>query len=363
MTEGRETRFELARWIVGMAHSVKYNLGSTEIQGRVADAYYPEKGLSISGGSWEGDKQLKELLAGIYGVKAENIATASGASEANFLVIFAALRQKGKKRGTVLVENPVYSPLWGIGDLLGAKVRRWQRRYKHGFGLDLEKLKKLIKGVSVVTLTNLHNPSGVAIPPADMKAAAEIAKDAGAIIHCDEVFRGFAPEKTEPTFRAGDNCITTCSASKFYGAGGVKVGWLVASEEWINRIWTVREMTSCNCSRIDEDMMKKILKDEALAADSREIAKRNVALVKKWVESNKRVSWVESNGGMCFPKLKGVKSSVKFAEYMLKNHDTLVSPGHFFGLERHIRIGLGGPADILEGGLANLSKALETYRE
>jgi hypothetical protein len=109
--------------------------------------------------------------------------------------------------------------------------------------------------------------------------------------------------------------------------------------------------------------MKKILKEEVLAAESREIARRNIAIVKKWVESTKKVSWIESNGGMCFPKLKGVKSSARFAEYLLKNHDTLVSPGFFFGLDGHIRIGLGGPGEILEGGLAQLGEALKAYRE
>ena len=196
-----------------------------------------------------------------------------------------------------------------------------------------------------------------------MKAAAEIAADAGAIIHCDEVFRDFAPDITEPTAWAGDNCITTCSASKFQGMGGVKVGWTVASEELTNKIWTVREMTSCTCSRIDEEMMKKILVDDKIAQESRAIAKRNIAIVKMWVESQKNVSWVESCGGMCFPKLKGIKDSVKFAKYLLIKYETLVSPGYFFGLEGHVRIGLGGPGEILESGLDNLGKAIKEFKK
>jgi aspartate/methionine/tyrosine aminotransferase len=361
MEKPRETRFELARWITKMAYSVKYNLGSTETQGRVANGYYPPKDIKIGGGTWEGDHDLKEMLAKRYKVKPQNIAITAGASEANFLIGFAmvGMGKKRKKPGTVLIENPIYSPLWGIGDILGAKIKRWNRRFEDGFQLDLEALKGLVKGVDLIVLTNLHNPSGAAIPPKDMKAASEIASDAGAMIHCDEVFRDFAPEITQPTAWAGDNCITTCSISKFQGMGGVKVGWTVASEENTKKIWTVREMTSCTCSRIDEEMMKIILKDEKIGKESRAIAKRNIALVKMWVQSQDKVAWVESNGGMCFPKIKGLRSSVKFAEYMLKKYDTLVSPGYFFGLEGHVRIGLGGPGDVLQGGLERLSKALK----
>jgi len=363
MPKERETRFELARWVTGKAYSVKYNLASTETQGRIADAYYPDKGLEIGGGTWEGDHELKEILAARYGTGVDNIGITAGASEANFLVAFACLRLGKKKKGTVLIENPIYSPLWGISDILGARIKRWKRHFEDGFRLDLEALKRQVKGVDLIVITNLHNPSGVAIPPADMKAAAEIAADAGATIHCDEVFRDFAPDITGPTFKAGDNCITTCSASKFQGMGGVKVGWTVASKEWTDRIWTVREMTSCTCSRIDEEMMKKILADKKVPEESRAIARRNIALVGSWVESTKGVSWVPSNGGMCFPRLRGIKDSLKFALYVMEKYSTVVSPGHYFGLEGHVRIGLGGPGDVLEKGLELVGKALKDYEK
>jgi aspartate/methionine/tyrosine aminotransferase len=361
MDKPRETRFELARWVTQNAHSVKYNLGNTEIQGRTANGYYPSKDLLIGGGSWEGDPELKKMLAKLYKVKPCNIGIAAGASEANFLLGFdhVGMKKGRKKHGTVLIENPIYTPLWGIGDLLGARIKRWHRRFEDGYQLDLENLKTLVKGVDLIVITNLHNPSGVAIPPKDMRAASEIAADAGAIVHCDEVFRGFAQDITEPTAWAGDNCITTCSFSKFYGMGGVKVGWVVASEELINRFWTMREMSSCTCSRIDEEMAKIILRDEKAPLESRAIARRNIALVKMWVETQDKVSWVESHGGMCFPKIKGLKDSVKFAKYLLDKYDTAVSPGFFFGTEGHIRIGLGGPGDVLQGGLDRLSKALK----
>ncbi len=109
--------------------------------------------------------------------------------------------------------------------------------------------------------------------------------------------------------------------------------------------------------------MKKILVDDKIAQESRAIAKRNIAIVKMWIESQKNVSWVESSGGMCFPKLKGIKDSVKFAKYLLIKYETLVSPGYFFGLEGHVRIGLGGPGEILESGLDNLGKAIKEFKK
>jgi len=364
----RNTRFELARWVTQDACKIKFNLGTSEVHGTVVGPYLPKHRLEIGGGKWEGDPDLKELLARRYGTKFENIATACGASEANYLVHYAFLRLNrpwGKGgRGTVLVERPIYSPLKGIGDILGAKVIDWERRFENGFSLDLEALKSKVKGVDLIVLTNLHNPSGVAITPKEMRAAAEIAADAGAHILCDEVFRDFAPEATGPTFRAGDNCITTCSGSKFQGAGGIKVGWIVATEDIIDKVNEVREMTSCTCSRTDEVMMQKVLKDKKLAMKNRALTMKNLALVADFVERTAGVSWFRPpNGTVCFPRFKGLKDSKGFASYLLKKYHTLISPGFFFGSEGHMRFGLGMGPKVVDKGLELVSKGWKEFRK
>ncbi len=95
--------------MTGPGWSAKYHLASTETLGRIADPYYPDKGLEIGGGTWEGDPVLKEMLTERYKVKSQNIAIAAGASEANFLIGFAVLGmgKDRKKPGTVLIENPI----------------------------------------------------------------------------------------------------------------------------------------------------------------------------------------------------------------------------------------------------------------
>jgi len=88
-----------------------------------------------------------------------------------------------------------------------------------------------------------------------------------------------------------------------------------------------------------------------------------VALVTAWVESTRGVSWVPSNGGMCFPRIRAAKDSLKFARFVMDKYSTVVSPGSYFGLEGHERIGLGGPDVIMAKGLEMLGEAIKTYKK
>ena len=48
-----------------------------------------------------------------------------------------------------------------------------------------------------------------------------------------------------------------------------------------------------------------------------------------------------------------------FCELLRHEFETTVVPGHFFEAPQHFRIGIGGPTDVLEQGLARISTALE----
>ena len=97
----------------------------------------------------------------------EQVVTAPGTSGANFLA-FAALVEPGDE---VLVERPTYEPLLAALGFLGARVRRFERRFENGYRLDLDEIRsQLTDGVRLVVLANPHNPSGVLLPPEEVAA-------------------------------------------------------------------------------------------------------------------------------------------------------------------------------------------------
>jgi len=360
MTPFRETRFELARWVTTRAPNSKFNLGTSEFQGRRAHEAMPDDDLNVGSGIFDGDLELRQIIADRYGVGIENIALTAGASEANFLVCHSFL----KGGGTVVVEHPVYPPLLELGKFFNARIRPWLREFENDYSVDLESLKDLVNDSTIIIFTNLHNPSGVSIPQEYVRAISEIANNAGAHILCDEIFRDFVSERTVATASCGDNCITSSSVSKVQGFGGLRLGWTVASKELTDTILGEREMASVCCSRLDEEMGKRILTRKEFTSEALARAEKNMSIVKDWIESTEGVDWVEPHGGiLCFPRLDGISDSKRFAEFLLKEYGTLVSPGHFFGGEGHIRLGLGGDEETIKGGLAmsnSMKKALSS---
>ena len=91
--------------------------------------------------------------------------------------------------------------------------------------------------------------------------------------------------------------------------------------------------------------------------------KHLVNLIKEWMERRSDLEWVEPKYGViCFPSLKNNGDSMKLAEHLLDKYRTLISPGRFFGCEDHFRIGFGAEEALLKGGLENLGRALDDFK-
>ena len=63
---------------------------------------------------------------------------------------------------------------------------------------------------------------------------------------------------------------------------------------------------------------------------------------------------------MSFPKIEGVKDTISLAKRALAEMGVLVSPGEYFGMPGHLRIGVGHPdVKVVEDGLQQLGKVLD----
>ena len=153
--------------------------------------------------------------------------TARGTSGANFLA-FAALIEPGDE---VLVERPTYEPLLAALGFLGARVRRFERRFENGYRLDLDEIRSLLTDqVRLVVLANPHNPSGVLLPPDEVAGLARIAAQAGAHLLVDEVYRDIWFDEAPPSHvHLGPNVLATSSLTKSYGLSGLRCGWILCA--------------------------------------------------------------------------------------------------------------------------------------
>ncbi len=86
---------------------------------------------------------------------------------ANHLAMAALLEPDDE----VLIEEPAYEALLAVANYLGAKIRRFPRRFEDGFKLDPREVERAISPrTRLIVVTNLHNPTGVRTPDSTLEA-------------------------------------------------------------------------------------------------------------------------------------------------------------------------------------------------
>jgi hypothetical protein len=338
----------------------RFNLGSSSVLTLSLEDVGPfDPAQQVGAANPGGDPELVELVSRTYGVEKENVLITNGAGEANALVALTSV-QKGSE---VLIERPVYESLVEVSRFLGAKIIHFHRRPRRGFGIELEELKdKMSRRCRLVILSNLHNPSCAMLDARELRGIAEVAADHGATVLCDEVYldcaAGFAPP---PMATLAGNAVSTNSLSKAYGAGGFRMGWMLAPPAILRAVKRLRDHTTIAPNRLGEEVAKNLLRRRGeVLSRMQDITRRNSDVMERWVASRRDVEWFKPPAGtVCFPRILKRTPTVEIARRFFDEEGGLVCPGEFFGALGHFRIGLGGRTDMMGPGLKALGRVLD----
>src|SRR2546423_12722626 len=158
---------------------VKYDLALSGILNLpLAELRFDPKDLELHGPNAYGYAPLIEALATHRQVPAENVVTvAGGTSMANHLAM-AALIEHGDE---VLLEQPTYDPLLAVAAYLGARIKRFPRRFEDGYKIDLDAIKnEVTPDTRLIVITNLHNPSSALVEEMTLRKIGQLARGVGA---------------------------------------------------------------------------------------------------------------------------------------------------------------------------------------
>jgi aspartate/methionine/tyrosine aminotransferase len=182
--------------------------------------------------------ELRAAIAGFYAqahgvaVPPERVVVTAGASAA-LLLLTAALVEPGDD---VLVGDPSYPCNRRFLTGFGAKVRLVPTGPATRFQLDAAQVRAhwgpQTRGLVLATPSN---PTGTAVPPAELAAICDWARDHGAWRLIDEIYLDLSDRDAEGrmprTVLATDpDAIVVNSFSKFFGMTGWRLGWCVVPE-------------------------------------------------------------------------------------------------------------------------------------
>jgi aspartate/methionine/tyrosine aminotransferase len=319
--------------------------------------------MRLGYGAIEGSERLRRAVAALYeGATPDDVIVTHGAIGANALA-YQALVEPGD---AVISIVPTYQQHTSIPESLGADVRLLNLREEDGWLPDTDALRRLAAGgVKLIALVNPNNPTGSLLDAARLDEIVAVAREAGAWILADEVYRGVdqAGPGTSPSFvDRYERTVGIGSMSKAFALAGLRLGWVVAPREAREAVSRHRDYSVISVGMVD-DLLASIALEakDALLARNRAITRENLAILDGWVAGEPLIDYVRpSSGTTALLRYAAELPSETLCLRLLEAQGVLLVPGSAMDMEGYLRIGYANETAVLREGLERFSAFLAT---
>ena len=345
--------------------TIRYNLSESSVADRrLGDLNICLDDILLCYGDHRGALDLRrQIAANGAALSADDVLVTAGAAGALFIIATSMLTAGDH----IVVVRPNYATNIETPRAIGAEISFIDLTFETGFRLDLAAVEAAIRPeTKYLSITYPHNPTGVMLTEAELRAVIELVERRGIRLLFDETYREMTFGPVLPVAASlSDRVISVSSLSKTYGIPGIRIGWLIARDRALMEIFlAAREQIGISGSMVDEYIAYVALRQREgwLSFNNARIASA-FAIVRDWIASEPLVEWVEPSGGcVCFPRIvPGAQIDIAaFHDRLYRDNGTYVGRGRWFGMDdRHFRIGYAWPTeDELRKGLAAISVTL-----
>lgn len=318
-------------------------------------------------GDIPGSSRLRQAIAGLYRIMSpERVTITNGAIGANALTMLT-LVEPGDRVISVL---PTYQQHYSIPESIGAQVDILQLREENGWLPDLDELRGLVKKaggkVRLININNPNNPTGSVMEEPMLREIAGIAREAGAWLLCDEVYRGLCHQGDAYTASVADlyeKGISTGSMSKVYSLAGLRLGWIAGPRELTERLERQRDYHIISVGRLDDLLASVALESrEAISARNLAICREGGRLLDGFVAGEPHITYVKPKGGTtAFLRYDLPMESAELCRRLQEETGVMLLPGSALDMEGYLRIGYCNDPGITEAGLARFGEWLRQF--
>jgi len=170
--------------------------------------------------------ELAARLAGLYGVRADQLLPGRGSDESIDLVVRGFCRAG---LDNVIICPPTFGMYSVAARIQGAEVREVPLRPERDFALDVEAvLAACDANTRIVFLCSPNNPTGNALDPAAIESLL-VALGTSSLVVVDEAYIEFSGDRSLATALGRfPNLVVMRTLSKAFGLAGARVGSLIA---------------------------------------------------------------------------------------------------------------------------------------
>jgi aspartate/methionine/tyrosine aminotransferase len=313
----------------------------------------------------EGSERSRELIAQWYpGAATENVTMVNGGSEANLITLWTLLEPADRLAFMV----PNYMQGWGLGRHFGEATDVFRLKLRDGrWALDVDELDRVVtRKTRAVMVCNPDNPTGHIFTDEEMDAVVDVARRANAWLVADEVYRGAEVDSdvTSPTFWGRyDKVIVTAGLSKAFAMPGLRVGWVVAPEKLIEKLWIHHDYTTLTPGMVSDRLTAVAMEParrEWVLRRTRGILRSNLPRLEEWIREHEgTLMYVRPQAGaIAYVTYRLPITSSKLIDRIREEQSVLLVPGDMFGLGKGFRIGFGQDIEKTLKGLARVDEVL-----
>ncbi len=372
--------FEMERMQSLYWHVVEYDLSESgvtplTIEELLGDEIDPAEFLRTKLGYplSEGSQETRERIAAWYpGAGTENVTVVNGGSEANFLALWTLL-EPGDRLAFMV---PNYMEGWGLGRHFGEatdvfRLKVVEEGGRRRWALALDELGRAVgPQTKVVMVCTPNNPTGHILTEEEMSAVVDAAREVGAWLVADEIYRGAEVDvdETSPTFWGRyEKVVVTSGLSKAFAMPGLRIGWAVAPKKLIEEIWVRHDYTTLTPGMISDVLATVAMepaKRESILRRTRRIIREHLPSLEEWIGSHAEVlRYVRPEAGaIAYVEYDLPIGSQELIDRIREECSVLLVPGVQLGfaegLDKGFRVGFGYDIDHTMKGLARLDDVL-----
>jgi aspartate aminotransferase len=273
----------------------------------------------------------------------------------------------------VIVPVPYWVTYKDVINYAGAKCVFVETDEQAGFALTAEMVeRRLGPKTKMVIINSPSNPSGSLIEQAEFEKIYRLTADRGIWLMTDECYCRFLyeghPFSIASMPGAKENVLVAGSLSKTYAMTGWRVGFVLGPAAVISAVVKLQSHSTSNVTSIAQKAALEAVRgsQHSVANMLDEYRVRRDFVVRR-LRQIPGVTLPEPKGAFyAYPNvscaMKGeIKTSLEFADRLLKEEFVAVVPGEAFGTDHHIRISYATSMHELERGLNRLDNFVQKY--
>lgn len=311
-----------------------------------------------------GIPELRQNIAALYpGASPDNVLVTVGAIEANYISVRTLLSPGDE----IVVMLPNYMQIWGVAKNHKYSLKTFPLLEEKGWAPDLDALQDAVTPqTKLIAVCNPNNPTGRILTLDEMNAIIQIADKVGAWIIADEVYSGaerLTDEKSISFFGRYDKVVATGSMSKAYGMPGLRIGWLVGSQEIINEIWARHEYVTISATMLSNKLAARALSPEVrprILQRTRSFIREGYPILENWMNQHPETFSLTppEAAAIAFIRYNLDINSSELTERLRQEKSVLIVPGDHFGMDHFVRVSFGLPEEYLVTALDRIQELI-----